>query len=393
MGLRVILWEQQPRKDKTCCIKIYLHRDKHKYYGLDIYCLPAQFNHKVGRVKRSRTNCYEINSKISAAYSKFENLMLNFPSAGVDRIVEMYDQEEGHSTEDLLPFIENFIAECKAGKFKRSISIIKQYQTCLNQLREFKDDLNFTDIGKDFYDSFLAHLRKPFPGRNLNDNTIGARIKCLKTFLNEAKENNIYKGDEHRKKYFKTLQTETDAIFLTQNEIQQIENKILPSHLAIERDRFLVAYYLLLRYSDSIRIHKAMIFKQDKTMFIRIRSKKTNQEVVIPIKPIVKTILERNNYSLKYDTNQEANWKLKEIGKLAGIKEKVFINNESGPKYNYISTHTARRSGATNLYLTGMPEIDIMMIGGWKDRDMFRKYIRVTTLETAQRVSDHPFFK
>ena len=54
-----------------------------------------------------------------------------------------------------------------------------------------------------------------------------------------------------------------------------------------------------------------------------------------------------------------------------------------------VSSHTARRSFCTNLYLDGFPTIDIMKISGHRTEKSFMKYIRVSKLDTAMRMSKH----
>ncbi len=68
------------------------------------------------------------------------------------------------------------------------------------------------------------------------------------------------------------------------------------------------------------------------------------------------------------------------------------IKNEL-PKYELIKTHTARRTGATNMYLAGIPTIDIMKITGHRTESEFLKYIKVSKQETATKLSSHPYFK
>lgn len=52
-------------------------------------------------------------------------------------------------------------------------------------------------------------------------------------------------------------------------------------------------------------------------------------------------------------TNQEANQKIKMIASMAGINTPVQENGIKGPKANFVCTHTARRSTATNLACRG----------------------------------------
>ena len=53
-------------------------------------------------------------------------------------------------------------------------------------------------------------------------------------------------------------------------------------------------------------------------------------------------------------------------------------------KYEFIMTHTARRSFCTNMYLMGVPVLTIMAISGHKTEKSFRAYIKATGEEHAQ---------
>jgi integrase len=62
-------------------------------------------------------------------------------------------------------------------------------------------------------------------------------------------------------------------------------------------------------------------------------------------------------------------------------------------KYTLVSTHTARRTGATNMYLSGIPVARIMLLTGHKTEQSFFRYIRIEREENAKTLSEHPFFK
>jgi hypothetical protein len=47
-------------------------------------------------------------------------------------------------------------------------------------------------------------------------------------------------------------------------------------------------------------------------------------------------------------------------------------------------------SFATNAYLAGIPMNDILEITGNRKTESFLKYIKVTKLETAEKIKDHP---
>ncbi|MDO9635196.1 MAG: tyrosine-type recombinase/integrase [Paludibacter sp.] len=63
------------------------------------------------------------------------------------------------------------------------------------------------------------------------------------------------------------------------------------------------------------------------------------------------------------------------------------------PKNELVTSHTARRSFATNLYLAGIDTISIMLLTGHKTEKSFMVYIRITKEQNAYRVASHPFFK
>ena len=63
-----------------------------------------------------------------------------------------------------------------------------------------------------------------------------------------------------------------------------------------------------------------------------------------------------------------------------------------GEKLSQVTTHTARRSGCTNMYNANIPIGKIMKISGHKTELEFRKYIRVTDEENAEELASHKFF-
>jgi len=121
---------------------------------------------------------------------------------------------------------------------------------------------------------------------------------------------------------------------------------------------------------------------------------KTGNKVVIPIHPTVQRILDKYNGQLPRPiSNQKTNDYLKEIGKICPelqTKEsrtytkagKRIIRNYD--KWELVTTHTARRSFATNEYKAGMPTITIMAITGHKTEKAFMRYIKVTPDEHAK---------
>lgn len=134
---------------------------------------------------------------------------------------------------------------------------------------------------------------------------------------------------------------------------------------------------------------------------ITIVTYKTRNQVVIPIHRIVKEILERyGNRPPTPQCNQSTNRMLKKLCEQAGITEVISYTETVGGihkectarKCDKVTTHTARRSFATNAYKRNVPTLAIMAITGHKTETSFMKYIRISKEENAQLLQTHEFF-
>ena len=129
---------------------------------------------------------------------------------------------------------------------------------------------------------------------------------------------------------------------------------------------------------------------------------KTGDAVTIPVHYLVAEIVKKYkeitpNSLPPVLSNQKMNGYLKELCKMGEINDVVLINETKGnlkvetkhKKYNLISTHTARRSFATNLYLSNFPSIEIRKITGHKTEVSFLRYIKMDGEQSASRLKEH----
>jgi len=198
---------------------------------------------------------------------------------------------------------------------------------------------------------------------------------------------------KHKK--FSFNEEETDHVYLTESELTKLfKLKISNKKLDEVRDLFLFGAWVGLRFSDFSNVKLENIVQIEGDYFIKMITQKTKELVIIPCNNVVLEIFEkykdRTNLLPKTISNQKFNEYIKEVCKLAELDEKGRL--ASKPKselYNLVSSHTARRSFATNYYLQGFPTIDLMKITGHKTEKSFLKYIRVSKLDTAMRLSAH----
>jgi len=241
--------------------------------------------------------------------------------------------------------------------------------------------VDFDTIGKDFYIKFTDYLKE----LGLKPNTVGSHIKRVKRLMNEANEDKITTNNDHKNREFKVIKEDVDTVYLTENDIKVLYNMTLeqPEYREI-RDIFVLNCYTGLRHSDWSKVSKEQIHEGK----LYVRTQKTNEPVIIPVKPLVSEILRRYG-TIRVPPLQKTNDGIRFIGQLAYDKK---LGTGDLKKWRQIRTHTARRSFATNAYLAGIPMRDIMQITGHRTTESFLKYIRVTKLETAEKLKDHPFF-
>jgi len=291
--------------------------------------------------------------------------------------------EEEQRRPTLIEFIPIFQARYKNKMTPNHIKHFDGIKTHLeNYQKKIGKTIEFETINKEFYLGFTDYLKEL--GRKTN--TIGSHIRRLKRLMNEAVDDKLTQNQEHRSKSFKVLNEETDKIYLSSDDIQKLYKlDIEDQRMRRIRDLFVLHCHTGLRHSDWSKVTLNNI--EDGKLYVR--TQKTKEAVIIPVHPIILEILHRYGLELHVPTNQEANRVLRWIGEYAVLKK---ITTENLDKWNQIRTHTVRRSFATNAYMSGVPMLSIMQITGHRTTESFLKYIRVTKLETAEKLKDHPFF-
>ena len=233
----------------------------------------------------------------------------------------------------------------------------------------------------------------------LAQNTRAKHIQIIKTIMNEAFDLGYTTNAQHRHKKFKATWEDTDAVYLSDSEIMQLYNCNLSANKKLEqcRDLFVFGCFVGLRFSDYSTIKPENIIENinddgEKECYIKMKTSKTNELVVIPCNAVILKIFNKYKYNPnklpKSLSNQKFNDYVKECCREANLKESGrLLSNPKLELWQCVSSHTARRSFATNLYLEGFPSIDLMRITGHRTEKSFLKYIRITKLDTAKRLN------
>jgi len=309
---------------------------------------------------------------------------------------------------NLNQYIQKFISDIETGKRTTEKSTryakgtIKNYYGFQTQFDNYQTEhhrkLNFDQITIDFYDKYVSFFNQ----KNYSPNTIGRHIKALKVIMRAAGEDGLHENKDIERKKFKVITAEVHPIYLTQTEVENLYNLDLSDNkpFDIARDIFLIGCYTGQRFSDYSRINAKHIKEVKGGKIIELIQKKTGQRVLIPVRPELETILKKYDYNPPHTHEQKANERIKLVCEKAKINELIEIEEikgglkvtQSKAKHELIKTHTARRTGATLMFLAGIPTISIMKITGHKTEREFLKYIRITDEENARKLMNDPYF-
>lgn len=288
---------------------------------------------------------------------------------------------------------------------KYGANTYRPISSTLQRLQDYEAEvgpLTFDRIDMSFYEGFTNFLCD----KKYSINYVGTQLKNIKTFLKWAWRNKYTKNEIWRDPSFRKLSEPPTTIYLTKDEIEQMYRAtITDQSLSKHRYTFVLNCYLGLRFTDLRTFCKNAskhIVATDRGKLVNINTEKTNAEVFIPLHPIAEEILAIFDGDLpSVPSNAKFNEYIKKIGEIARInKSVVVVENRGGvrhhitrPKHELITTHTARRSFATNLYLAKFPVQDIMRLTGHKSEKTFMRYIRAEALEVAYTMLDHDYFK
>ncbi len=174
-------------------------------------------------------------------------------------------------------------------------------------------------------------------------------------------------------------------IFLTAKELERVASVNTKSaHEELVRAMFLIGAYTGCRISD---IRELNLLDVKSSGVIEYVSKKTSTLARVPASEKVIAWLQYLQVNKKELHLTTFNNCLRRICKRARINERVKIfeggQRTEGEKWEYVSSHTARISFATNLAILKVPILDISKMMGHSDPKMTARYCVNQTVELS----------
>ena len=331
-------------------------------------------------------------------------------------------------------YVGNYLKEMQCGE-RRTIknrlyskSTIYHWKQVVDKVLDFHKKYPFTwdDIDQRLIVKFVDYLEKD----DLNLQTIQKLMKDFKKLIKDAGIEGIHDNFRARDLNFTIAVGENDKstqVYLTTKELQGLYDMKLSGTEELVRDVFLIGCFTGQRVSDYGRIEPEWFGKtHNGVKVIRLQQKKTGNKVCIPIVGNqLKTLLKKYDYCVPKISDQEIDRTIKDICERLSatipslaVKEKTILKkqekialytnkdggrqlfeiNEKGEcikhKWALITSHTARRTCITNMYLAKKSDgsakytlAERMSVSGHKSESEYIKYIKCSLDEVAEMVA------
>lgn len=292
----------------------------------------------------------------------------------------------------------------------------RKWRSILKLLRDFEDDnhltMSFKWVAAGGYDKITQWMYE----KGKSNNYAGGVLRVVKRVYNHAR------GQLDLKPLLgvKVESHPKDSVYLTNDEIEAIseleltEGTLVAFYKEIElnealcpyeikmynvtRTKFLFGCYTGLRVSDFNSLKELNI----RDGIVNVYMKKTKKKVAIPLNGKARELI-ASGLLFESIPDQDINKKIKIICRMTGamnypVEVKKHIAGqaviEEHPKWDLITSHTARRSFATNLHLSGAVSLfDIMLLLGHSSIETTRNYLRVSADENALRLAKLDVFR
>lgn len=206
----------------------------------------------------------------------------------------------------------------------------------------------------------------------------------------------LARHDEERgvcKDYRKILKNKADKAvktWLNKRELEAVEavEGLTPTE-SLVRARFLIGAYTGMRISDAMEVSESNVSGGMMTYV----AKKTGTEATVPCPEKVMRLISYVQANDQYISLMTYNKLLKKICYKAKVFAKVKTHTagetKEGPKWLFVSSHTARISFATNLANAGVPLVQLAGMMGHTSTTMTERYIVNKSVKLSERAMEY----
>lgn len=250
------------------------------------------------------------------------------------------------------------------------------YRVSVNKINKYLDNITFEQINR----MSSLTLEKGMKKDGYSINYVNKVFRVLKDCIHMAYTDGVHNNKYHLSNGFVPSTESVDNVYLSLEELDliylSILNKKVNDKLVNASIIFLIGCYTGQRFQSFQDINKAMVYEVSGVQMLSIRQGKTNNTVAIPVSEKLMTLLYMKYHAI---SQQKLRDYIKEVCVMVGIEKS---------KASRVGTHTARRTFATNMVLSGVDITKIMKITGHKTELEFRKYVKIDGVQSAISVID-----
>ncbi len=372
---------------------------------------PRDWNKRSQRVQQSAPEASVVNRIIDAMCDHlrgFEADTLlsgrNLTSLEIDRaidtVLERSKTSKERSTSDLpdiprtvIDALDSWIETHRAERRPSTIRVRLTLRDHISNFNEFrgKRDQRLADTHRDWIDAFVSFLREE---KGMLDSAIWKYARAYRTVAHWAEKKGIPVGDGHKNLSSSRFHLKpAHSTRLSADELHAIQEVDLADRPGLDnvRNLFVLQCCLGTRFSDLIRIAADPGSFVD-TDVVRLRTRKTDTAVVIPLLPMAKTILALGT-DLRPISNQKYNAMIKIVAERAGLVERSTVTRWYGGRRqeekvricDLLSSHAAKRTFVSLMTTAGVRTETIMKITG-NTRSTIDSYVHLNESEVEAEV-------
>lgn len=347
-----LLLKARINKKGKCAIKCRLtYNDKRKEFSTGLFIKPENWNSKKQKVIPPTEQNEILNSQLSLISQKINKafFLLQVQDTEFD-VVDILYAYQGKNIKKNKNFLETLaLHNSRMKKLVGKTYAPRYYEKWLGTETLLKDFVKFTYKKSDillpsltikFLEDLDYYLKSEKNHKQITVNKCIQRVrKVIALGISEGYLNKdpfiAYKPKRYRK----------EVVFLTNKELEILEKKVFTQKkLRQVRDMFIFCCYTGLAYAEMSALRKRNIVSGfDGNEWIKMKRKKTDSALSIPLLPRAKRILEIYkdkdfNGVLPIISNQKFNSYLKEVAGACGIEKRM-------------THHMARKTFATTVLL------------------------------------------
>ncbi len=406
---------------ETSILLVYRYNGLRLVYSTGLAIHPRDWDARIQRpvFRKQRENLFLIKNKLEELASTCMDIYIQNDYGAISlkdfrkeldirtgkiELQELPNGELGIVFPSFFEFMDQEIEEMIATNMKRnSWKMYKLHTGILKQFAKKKfprrKSFDYEDVDWNFRLKLIDYLAE----RKVQIEYGNKTLKVLRQFLELARRKKYHSNTDYQGVGWTITRKKAKGqrAVLTVDELQHLADMNFKGHLAKVRDICLIGAGTGQRFSDFSRYTPDNFYRTINNIpILSVISTKTDTPAKIPLNifPWLIPVLEKHHYHTPTMTMQKYNEGIKEVCKLAGFDENILkveqymgrkarVEKSNVPKYKEISSHTCRRSFATNLYRMGYSLAQIMPMTGHATESQLREYIGIDNEMNAEEIA------